>query len=433
MESDVGIGLSLFLLAVLLYFSLIEAAAQNLSRLTLKVLAEKYSARRYALLHSLAAERRSFLLPLQIVSVILLVFASVLLSVALATGTGLSLGGAVAVTALLAVTARLLLPQFVVQGRAENTLLWMLPSLRFLYPAVAALGSPVLGFLRLTAWRRENGKPSAAEDEVSEEEIQAYLGVGEEEGLFERDESELIQSALEFGSTLVREIMTPRNEIVAIEESATLGELRALIVSSKHSRIPVYREQLDHIVGVVYVRSLLAQLEPGREHDPITSLITEVLIVPETKKVHDLLKEMQSKGEQLAIVVNEYGTVSGLVTLEDLVEEIVGEIRDEDELPSEDVVYEGGGSWVVRGGAEVEQLEMALGVDLGEHEAATVSGLVVEHLGRVPRTGETVRLDGLLLHVLSADGKRIHTLRVHTEKRPALDATLESPAPGNVE
>ncbi|GAB4237302.1 MAG: hypothetical protein Kow00109_11150 [Acidobacteriota bacterium] len=428
MESEVGIGLSLFLLVVLLYFSLIEAAAQNLSRLALKVLAEKHSARPYALLNSLATERRSFLLPLQLVSVVLLVLASVLLSTALAAELGHSLGVAVAVSALLAVTVRLLLPQFIVQGRAEAMLLWMLPSLRFLYPVIAVVGKPVLGFLRLTARRRENGRPPEAEDEVSDEEIQAYLGVGEEEGLFEREESELIQSALEFGSTLVREIMTPRNEIVAIEESATLAELRELIVSSKHSRIPVYREQLDHIVGVVYVRSLLAHLEPGREQDPITPIITEVLIVPETKKVYDLLKEMQSQGEQLAIVVNEYGTVSGLVTLEDLVEEIVGEIRDEDELPSEDVVYEGGGSWVVRGGAEVEQLEMALGVDFGEHDAATVSGLVVEHLGRVPRTGETVRLDGLLLHILSADGKRIHTLRVHAEKRPALDTSVESPA-----
>jgi CBS domain containing-hemolysin-like protein len=169
---------------------------------------------------------------------------------------------------------------------------------------------------------------------------------------------------------------------------------------------------LDQIVGVVYVRNLLSYLETGKDQDPITPIIAEVTIVPETKRVPVLLEEMQSRAEQLALVVNEYGTISGLVTIEDLLEEIVGEIRDEDEKDQVDLLDEGHGSFVVQGGAEVEDLEDALGLSFGEREAATVSGLVVDHLGRVPNPGEKVVMEEALIEVINADHKRINTMRV---------------------
>jgi CBS domain containing-hemolysin-like protein len=256
------------------------------------------------------------------------------------------------------------------------------------------------------------------EEDASEEEFQAYLGVGEEEGIFDGTEGQLLQSALEFRSTLVREIMTPRDEIAAIEENSTASELKRLIVETKHSRIPVYREQLDQIVGVVYVRNLLSYLETGSDDDPIIPILAEVTIVPETKRVPILLEEMQSRAEQLALVVNEYGTISGLVTIEDLLEEIVGEIRDEDESDQDDLVDEGQGNFVVQGGAEIEDLEEAVGVDFGEHGAATVSGLVVDHLGRVPDSGEKLVLDNALIEVISADRKKIHSVRVRNLDDP---------------
>src|SRR5690606_715007 len=243
--------------------------------------------------------------------------------------------------------------------------------------------------------------------------------------IFERTESRLIQSALEFGNTLVREIMTPRNEIVAIEESATLGELRDLIVSSKHSRIPDNRERIDQIVGIVYVRNLLAALDPGEENETIRPLISEPLLVPETKNVSALLKEMQAQAEHMAIVINEYGAASGLVTIEDLLEEIVGEIRDEDELERIELLYEGGGNYIVRGGVEIEDLEEALGVDLGDPDVATVSGLVVGHLGRVPSPGERIVLNGLVVEILSSDRKRIHTMRIHLATSPSESSESE--------
>jgi magnesium and cobalt transporter len=206
--------------------------------------------------------------------------------------------------------------------------------------------------------------------------------------------------------------MTPRNAIVAIEEGASRSELKSLIVTSKHSRIPVYREQLDQIVGIVYVRNLLSHLEPGQEDHPITPAINEVLTVPETKNVSELLKEMQSKAAQMTIVINEYGTVSGLVTVEDLLEEIVGDIRDEDEFGEVDLIQESAGTYVVRGGLEVEDLEKTLGLDFGEYAATTVSGLIVEQMGRVPNPGEHISKKGATFEILSADRRRILTIRV---------------------
>jgi magnesium and cobalt transporter len=160
------------------------------------------------------------------------------------------------------------------------------------------------------------------------------------------------------------------------------------------------------------VRNLLAYLNGGGDEKSISPIVNEVLIVPETKRVFDLMKEMQAKAEQLAVVVNEYGTVSGLVTIEDLIEEIVGDIRDEDEFHRIDLVYEGDGNYIVRGGVEIGELEETLDVRFGEHEAATVSGLVVDHLGAVPVQGDTVEIEQVQIQVLSADRKRIHTMRV---------------------
>jgi CBS domain containing-hemolysin-like protein len=262
------------------------------------------------------------------------------------------------------------------------------------------------------------GVEATQEDEATEEEIQAYLDVGEEEGIFERTDTELIQSALEFGTTLVREIMTPRSDIVAIEEGSTLSQLRDLIVATKHSRVPVYRERLDQMVGIAYVRNLLTEFETGKESEPVTSIVSEIPIVPETKRVSQLLKELQARADQMAMVVNEYGLISGLVTVEDLLEEIVGEIEDEDESRRVDVAHEGDGEFVVLGGADIEDLEKALGTEFEEHEASTVSGLVVDYLGRVPVPGETLAMKDAWIEIMSSDDRRINKVRVRRLAEP---------------
>ncbi len=402
------------LLFALAFLSTIESAINHLSRLALRVLAEKHPESRYRLLHEISVNRRKFLVPLLFATQLILVFLTVMVThICLQSGLPYSLPTAFLIMGFIVVGFRHLIPFSLTHRRPEGILLRLLPSFRWGYALATWAGWPVIAVIRRLDGRRRLLTVDP-EDEATDEEIQAYLGVGEEEGIFESAESDLIQSALEFGSTLVREIMTPRSEMVAIEESVSLAELRDLIVRTKHSRIPVFRERLDQIVGIASVRSLLGRLGTGREGEPITPIVTETLIVPETKRVYELLKEMQARADQMAIVINEYGTVSGLVTIEDLLEEIVGEIRDEDEFHRVDLVYEGDGSYIVRGGVEIGDLEEAMGVEFGEHEAATVSGLVVENLGAVPTPGQAIRIDGVTLQVLSADRKRIHTMRVRT-------------------
>lgn len=400
------------LILVLAFLSTIEGAINQLSRLALRVLSEKHGANRYHLLHEISLDRRRFLVPMLFATQLILVVLTVMVThICMAYSPAYALPIAFIVMGGIVVGFRHLIPFYLTHRHPDTVLLRLLPSFRWGYTVASWAGWPIIAVIRRLDGRNRLAA-GEAEDEATDEEIQAYLGVGEEEGIFERTESDLIQSALEFGSTLVREIMTPRSELVAIEESVSLAELRDLIVRTKHSRIPVFRERLDQIVGIASVRSLLARLSAGREGEPITPIVTETLIVPETKRVYELLKEMQARADQMAIVINEYGTVSGLVTIEDLLEEIVGEIRDEDEFHRVDLVYEGDGSYIVRGGVEIGDLEEALGVEFGDHEAATVSGLVVENLGAVPTPGQAVRLAGVTLQVLSADRKRIHTMRV---------------------
>jgi len=420
--------IGLLSIGILFLISIVESAVGQLSRLTLRVTAEKHPQARYRLLHEAARNRRDFLLPI--------VFAGHLLMVFLAVGasylgtfhgvpsTFLIVFGVMAVVLLL---FRHVLPNLVSKGREEAVLLHLLPSFRPLYTGLRLIALPILWLNRLlNPIERPPDEEFSTEEETTEEEIQAYLGVGEEEGIFESSESELIQSALEFGSTLVREIMTPRNDIVAVDEKTSIAELKDLIASAKHSRIPVYRENLDQIVGIVYVRNLLSHLQVGSEAKSIRPLLNEVPMVPESKRVFELLKQMQARAEQMAIVVNEYGTVSGLVTIEDLLEEIVGEIRDEDESRRADIVNDGEGGFLVRGGFEVDKLEEVLGVEFGEHSAATISGLVVDHLGVVPAAGEVIYLDGVSLQVLSSDRKRIHSLRVRRLDLNSIGSSTES-------
>ncbi|MCH7804972.1 MAG: HlyC/CorC family transporter [Acidobacteria bacterium] len=413
-----GYSLGLFIVALLIVLlfllSVLESAIFGLSRLSTKVLAEREKAAKFRLLGDIAADRVLFVLPLKFGAQLSVVISAVLITwMFFASDLPYAPAWALAVMVAIIALFRQLFPRMITQSEPEQVLLRFLPLFRRFYPFLCWLSSPLIFLLRISKASREgNQVESGPEEEATEEEIQAYLGVGEEEGIIEEEESRLIQSALEFGDLLVREIMTPRTEIVAIEEKATIDELKDLMVSSKFSRIPVYREQLDQAIGVVYVRNFLSYLGDGAGEEPITPLIHKAWFVPETKKVSELLKEMQHNAEHLAILINEYGSVSGLVTMEDMIEELVGEIRDEDELEKVDLTYAGDGSYIVSGGAEIEELEATLEVDFGDLAVTTVSGLIVDHLGKVPTAGETVLLDGLSVEILSADRKRIQSMRV---------------------
>src|SRR5262249_28888330 len=221
----------------------------------------------------------------------------------------------------------------------------------------------------------------------------------------------LLQSIVDFGDTLVREVMTPRPDIVAIREDATIGELRALFREQEYSRFPVFRESLDNIAGFVFIKDLVA-LGPTEDASPIRSLMRPPVVVPETKRVPELLKQFQRHQTQIAIVVDEYGGTAGLVTIEDLLEEIVGEIRDEYDVESEPIVDEGGGRYVFNGKVDIDEVNQRLNVQIDRQGFETVGGYLLSHLGRVPAIGEQVDVDGLHIEVLDVERRRVNKVRM---------------------
>ncbi len=412
MSWAVALLLALSLL-ILLFLSVVETAVIRISRLTLRILSKRESSQEPGFVGIITSDRSRFLLPVRLVllciQVTLVVFA---------TGFFLELrpiqGAWWALLVVLPAFVLVLLAIPIMATRyPEQALLRLVPVLSRCYPFMAWISRPMASLLKPFERTSANGDETGGQEEESTEgEFEAYVDVGEEEGIIEGREGDLILSALEFGNTRVREIMTPRTQVVATSQTTTVSEMRDLIVSRKHSRIPVYRKGLDDIVGVVYVRNLLSYLNAESGDEPVTLLMTPPLFVPETKKVADLFREMQRSAEHIAIVINEYGAVSGLVSIEDLVEEIVGEIRDEDELQLVDLISEGEGSYIVRGAAEIENLEKALGLSLGNTPFTTVSGVVVSQMGRVPHPGETTDINGIPVEVLTADQRKINTLRI---------------------
>ena len=306
------------------------------------------------------------------------------------------------------VIVELLLPLAIVARDPERVLEILLPTFR---PIATALGP----FSRWTAqvMSAKRTPPASADDtaEESSEATKAYLNTGEQEGLIEGEERRLLQSIVDFSDTLVREVMTPRPDIVAIPEAATIGELRAQFREQEYSRFPVFRDNLDNIAGFVFVKDLVA-LDAADDAGPITSLLRPVVIVPESKRVSELLKQFQRQQTQIAIVVDEYGGTAGLVTIEDMLEEIVGEIRDEYDVESEPIVDEGGGRFVFHGKVDIDEVAQRLGVQIEREGFETVGGFLMSHLGRVPAVGERVDIDGLTVEVLEVDRRRVHKVRI---------------------
>ncbi len=287
--------------------------------------------------------------------------------------------------------------------------------------AIAIVMKPVVGvfafFQSLTelAERAE----TAAETPTHEDNIEALITAGQEEGLIEESDRELIESVVAFGDTRVREVMTPRPSVVAIAGSETLEALRQLVINEQYSRIPVYEGSIDNVIGFVHVRDMFEIDENERARRLVRELVRSISVVPETKLVNDLLKEMQSKRTHMAIVVDEYGNTAGLVTMEDLVEEVFGEIRDEHE-PGVDVTQEADGAFVVSGNFGVDRLEELLGFrPNGDVESTTVGGLMMEWLGHVPQPGESVERHGIRLEVLASNDLRVERVRLSkVEPRP---------------
>jgi CBS domain containing-hemolysin-like protein len=258
-------------------------------------------------------------------------------------------------------------------------------------------------------------RPSGNGEATSSEAVEALIEAGQEEGIIEESDRELVRSAVEFGDKVVREVMTPRPTVFAVPGTITLEQFLDLIRAHPYSRVPVYAESLDNVTGIAFAHDLLQISDADARSRTVAAIQRPATFVPETKKVNELLREMQREKQHMRIVIDEYGGVAGLVTIEDLLEELVGAIRDEHE--DEDVssvIKEPGGSWVVPGNLENGRVEEILGgFDLPEDvEATTIGGLVSEAAGRIPQAGEVVEGFGLRFEILSSTDRRVNRLRV---------------------
>jgi CBS domain containing-hemolysin-like protein len=308
------------------------------------------------------------------------------------------------------------------KGRWAARLVWPIRLLLWIMTPITAV---IRFFFSLAALAEA---PTTADEEPAPD-VESLLEAGEEEGILEESDRELVRSAVEFGDKVVREVMTPRPQVFAVSQSITLERFLELLKEHNFSRVPVYDRTLDSITGIAFAHDLLQITDEEARTRTVASIQHPAVFVPETKRGYELLREMQREKEHMRIVIDEYGGVAGLVTIEDLLEEIVGDIRDEHEKDGHigDPQREPGGVWVVPGDYPVDELPRLFGdaveVD-GDHEATTLGGLVSEIEGRIPLPGEVVLLEhsGLRIQVLASTDRRVDRLRIFPPAREEADA-----------
>ncbi len=310
----------------------------------------------------------------------------------------------IVMTIVLFVFAEVTPKTFAIQ-QTDRVGLWTAPILVFITRLVGPFAK---GLLRLANVIMP-GKGLKQGPYITEQELRASAEVASEEGEIEDEEKELIHSIFEFGDTIVREVMVPRPDIISIEDDKTLRDVQGVVLEHGTSRIPVYDadEDLDDVIGIVFAKDVLKALHQGKADMPLAEIVREARYVPETKKVAELLREMQREKFHLALVTDEYGSVSGLVSLEDLLEELVGEITDEYDQDEEEIERVGGGVFRVSGGASIDDVNDVIGVELPDEEWDTIAGFVLDLFGKIPRQGEEVEFQGLRFRAEEVQGRRI--------------------------
>lgn len=397
------IPLLLFLVgAATIYVALVETSFAAVLRLSLRLIAER-SARRARLDHFLEDPLLIFV-PARLMRGLLTIAALALLSVYVPPGWG---GAGVLFLAGLAfwLVCGHLIPTLLVSRDPERMLAMLLPSFGAIATLVAPLTALVGGLIRSPRHEDEadedtNGGANGGDENTNGND--AHAG----------EERRLLRSVVDFGDTLVREVMTPRPDIVAIRDDHTVRDLKTLVAEQEYSRLPVYRENLDNIVGLVVVKDLLQTEEWPPLDQPVSALMRAAMFVPDTKRVAGLLREFQQRRDQLAIVVDEYGGTAGLVTIEDLLEELVGEIRDEYDTEGEPIVEEADGTFVFSAKVGIHELAERLRIEIDDDGFETVGGWVLARVGRVPAVGESFEIDEAAVEVLDAERRRIHRVRV---------------------
>jgi putative hemolysin len=406
------IPLSLFLLAcAAIYVGTIQSAFSAILRVQLRLLAE--GSDQEPLLDRYLQDPLRLFIPVRCVLGGIEGFVVLLLARLIGIGHWGSLGLLAVAMIVFGAICEFLVPFLIVARDPERTLELLLPSFRFIMRPLDPVTFALIHLIDHP--KRERVVPVAPKgDEPS---VENHVAVERDKGNqvageTHREERKLLRSIVDFSDTLVREVMTPRPDIAAIRASATLDELRALFREQEYSRFPVYKENLDNIQGFVFVKDLILVAETPRGDQPISVLIRPAHFVPETKLVTDLLREFQEQRVQSAIVVDEYGGTAGLVTLEDLLEELVGEIRDEYDVESEPVVEEGNGAYVFSGNVNIDEIVQRLKVPIEREGFETVGGYLLSRLGRVPSVGEQFDIDGLKIQVVDAERRRVRKVRI---------------------
>lgn len=287
---------------------------------------------------------------------------------------------------------------------------------------------PIPGWLVAIGNSAAPGAPAGDDGFFSEQEFRELVDRASESDMIEDNEAEMIQSVFDFGDTLVRAVMVPRTDILSIDAGSSLRRAMSLFLRSGYSRIPVIGESTDQILGIVYLKDVAAtlhELGPDDEQPPVEALAREVRYVPESKPVSELLRELQKESTHVAIVIDEYGGTAGLVTLEDLIEEIVGEIVDEYDTESAEAVALGDGAFRVSARMSIDDLGELFDIELDDDEVDTVGGLLAKALGRVPIVGSHVEVDGISLRAERLEGRRNRVSHIIAAAVPKIDTDLE--------
>ncbi|HXG88372.1 MAG TPA: hemolysin family protein [Vicinamibacterales bacterium] len=398
--------LLLFLLGLIaIYVSTVTTAFSALMRLSLRLMAER-SGRDDVLGRYLDEPLRLFI-PARLMLAVITVVAGGLVARVTGIDAGRGLPLLIVTTLAFVLLCEHMIPLFIVRKDPERVLELLLPSFEMLVRILR----PLTIALRRLSFSRRDRVVTVGSDDVERPATGNAAPDRDHQDLQEGQARQLLRTLVEFRQTMVREVMTPRPDIVSIESPATIGELRDLVREQQYSRVPVYNDSLDNIVGMISIKDLILA-ESGDLTQSITPLIRPAHFVPETMRVPELLKEFQLKRVQAAIVVDEYGGTAGLVTIEDLLEEIVGEIRDEYDVEVEPVVDDADGSYVFSGRTHVRELEERLKTQVHGEGYETVGGYLLAHVGRVPAVGEAFEIDGLSMEVLEAERRRVTRVRV---------------------
>ncbi len=416
-DSWIAIVVAVLCLFLIALDSAVDTALTNISRLRLRQLLERGVPRAQAINDLLDNPQRFPAALLFVNTVALLVVGSLALYASKHLVTWWSHVLAVVIAAIVVLIFGVAVPKALALRNPERTALALFGPVnivrQLVTPFVAIASALARPFVLVLGGRTTHVGPF-----VTQEEMRMLVNVGEEEGVIQQEEEELIHSIFEFGDTVVREVMVPRTYIVAVENDNTVGQAADVALQSGHTRLPVYRETIDSVVGVATVQDMLRAVRADGEEQPVTRVMRPVHYVPETKKVDELLRELQKGRMHMSIVVDEYGGTAGLVTIEDLLEEIVGEIQDEYDVEPQMIEVVSDREVLVDARVDLDDINDLLRMKWEAEDSDTIGGFVYEQLGRIPNPGDSVQIGDLVITVLSTEGTRLKQLSIVRQQPP---------------